>query len=607
MQRWLAIMAGFFWSIQAMASLPDFNEIPGDESEFLPVAQAFSPSTETSQEKVSVTWKIAPGYYLYKSRIRFEGEKTDLEAVNFDRTAEKKNDPNFGLVEIFHDQVTASARILKASAGSAVIVHYQGCAQAGLCYPPQTLRVALQSPDKAPQPATKAAEALTPASKTAAAPTKDLNSASGIAGFLEGASLWMVVGTFLILGIGLSFTPCVLPMVPILSGIIAGQGEKLTARRGLALSSAYVIGMATTYAVAGTAVGYFGASANIGAWMQNPWALSVFAALFVLLALSMFGFYDLRLPAFIQDRLSDINQKQEGGNLIGVLLMGVLSALVVSPCVSAPLAGALLYISGTGNALLGGLALLALGLGMGVPLLLIGVGGGSLIPKAGEWMLAVKALFGVLLLGVAAWMLSRFVNGSIMMLIWSLLLLGSGVAMGAADQAAPGWPRVWKAAGIALVSWAILMLIGLSAGNANPLAPLKGLGGTTTTSTATTAEVAFHRIHSSDELDRLLEQARQENKPAVLDFYADWCVSCVEMAHGTFRDPAVIEKMKGFVTIQADITSNDADAQALLKRFGLFGPPSVIFFDSKGAEIRPLRLMGEAKPEAFIKLLQQAN
>ncbi|MBP9216627.1 MAG: protein-disulfide reductase DsbD, partial [Agitococcus sp.] len=396
-----------------------------------------------------------------------------------------------------------------------------------------------------------------------------------------------------------SFTPCVLPMIPILSGIIAGQGAGLSAKRGFLLSLSYVVGMATTYALAGMAVGYFGASANLSAWMQSPVVLSIFAFIFVLLALAMFGFYELRLPAFIQDRLSNLNQKQQGGTYLGVLLMGVFSALVVSPCVSAPLAGALLYISSTGDMWLGGAALLALGLGMGTPLLIIGVGGGSLIPKAGPWMEVVKSVFGVLLLMVAIGLLSRFLAGTVTLVLWGLLLIVCGVLMGALDNTQAGWPRFWKGLGVALLVWGVLLMVGAANGQSNPLRPLQW--SMAANNQAAKAEVSFKKINSSKDLELALFDAKQQGKTVLLDFYADWCVACVEMAHDTFSSPMVAQALKPVMLLQADITANDASAQELLKKFGLFGPPSVLFFNAQGQELRALRVMGSMGAEEFVE------
>jgi len=590
-------------SMMAHADAPNFDDIPAEE-DYLAVEQAFKPVLNVKDGHVMLSFSIADGYYLYKKRILATTASQTPIAVGqavFDAPAQIKNDPNFGRVEVFHDTLsvdlpiyaTQNKDIEKVVPINAV---YQGCSEQGLCYPPQTLKTVVKLLMVAPAAPVENLE--TPAANNNAQPNS--NDANSISKFLAGGGLLFVLGTFLVLGIGLSFTPCVLPMIPILSGIIAGQGAGLSAKRGFLLSLSYVVGMATTYALAGMAVGYFGASANLSAWMQSPVVLSIFAFIFVLLALAMFGFYELRLPAFIQDRLSNLNQKQQGGTYLGVLLMGVFSALVVSPCVSAPLAGALLYISSTGDMWLGGAALLALGLGMGTPLLIIGVGGGSLIPKAGAWMEVVKSVFGVLLLMVAIGLLSRFLAGTVTLVLWGLLLIVCGVLMGALDNTLGGWPRFWKGLGVALLVWGVLLLVGAANGQSNPLRPLQwsmAANGQAITKT----EVTFKKINSSKDLELALLDAKQQGKTVLLDFYADWCVACVEMAHDTFSSPMVADALKPVMLLQADITANDANAQDLLKHFGLFGPPSVLFFNAQGQELRALRVMGSMGAEEFVE------
>jgi len=590
-------------SMMAHADAPNFDDIPAEE-DYLAVEQAFKPVLNVKDGHVMLSFSIADGYYLYKKRILATTASQTPIAVGqavFDAPAQIKNDPNFGRVEVFHDTLsvdlpiyaTQNKDIEKVVPINAV---YQGCSEQGLCYPPQTLKTVVKLLMVAPAAPVENLE--TPAANNNAQPNS--NDANSISKFLAGGGLLFVLGTFLVLGIGLSFTPCVLPMIPILSGIIAGQGAGLSAKRGFLLSLSYVVGMATTYALAGMAVGYFGASANLSAWMQSPVVLSIFAFIFVLLALAMFGFYELRLPAFIQDRLSNLNQKQQGGTYLGVLFMGVFSALVVSPCVSAPLAGALLYISSTGDMWLGGAALLALGLGMGTPLLIIGVGGGSLIPKAGAWMEVVKSVFGVLLLMVAIGLLSRFLAGTVTLVLWGLLLIVCGVLMGALDNTLGGWPRFWKGLGVALLVWGVLLLVGAANGQSNPLRPLQwsmAANGQAITKT----EVTFKKINSSKDLELALLDAKQQGKTVLLDFYADWCVACVEMAHDTFSSPMVADALKPVMLLQADITANDANAQDLLKHFGLFGPPSVLFFNAQGQELRALRVMGSMGAEEFVE------
>ncbi|MFN3586712.1 MAG: protein-disulfide reductase DsbD, partial [Moraxellaceae bacterium] len=473
------------WVALAQAAVPDFSAVVADD-EFLPVEQAFRPETLTlADNHLRLRWTIAPGYALYRERIQVTAanapEGVVLAAPTFLTASVIKNDPNFGQVAVFHDEAVADLRVSAVPAAAdgqllTLTVRYQGCADDGLCYPPQqlTLRMPLATLAAASAAEAPPAPPGAPATDSTSAPATD--DAGGIAGFLHTASLPLVVLTFLVLGIGLTFTPCVFPMMPILSGLIAGEDRTtLTTARAFRLSLAYVLGMALTYAAAGVLVGYFGARANLQLWLQTPPVLVGFALVFVLLALSMFGVYELQLPAFLRDRLDALSRRQQGGRLAGVAVMGALSALVVSPCVSAPLAGALIYISSTGDALLGGLALLALGLGMGLPLLLLGTSSGRLLPRAGNWMLVVKAVFGVGLLAVAVWLLARVVPGPVALLLWALLAAGVAVQLGALEPAAPGWPRAWKALGVLLLLQAVLLLVGAAAGQSDPLAPLAGL------------------------------------------------------------------------------------------------------------------------------------
>lgn len=610
MRIWLMVLLSLWFSL-AHAGVPSFDAIP-DEEDYLAVEQAFKPVVTLANGKAHINFTIADGYYLYKKRVNLaastSGDTLEVGEPVFDKSAQIKNDPNFGRVEIFHQAVAVDVPVYAHTAGDigreiAVKISYQGCSEQGLCYPPQKLTGTVKLTALAPAGLVKAsAVALTSApvaSGVTESLTPDSGSADSIAGFLAGSSLWLVLATFLVLGIGLSVTPCMLPMVPILSGIIAGQGQGLSARQGFLLSLFYVIGMATTYAVLGMVVGYFGASANLSVWMQSPAVLSVFAGIFVLLALAMFGFYELSLPSFIQDRLSHLNQQQQGGTYVGVALMGILSALVVSPCVSAPLAGALLYISSTGDMWLGGSALLMLGLGMGTPLLLIGMGGGSLIPKAGQWMVTVKSVFGVLLLMVAIWLLSRFLPGSVTLVLWGLLLIVSGILMGALDHSAHGWPRFWKGMGVALLVWGVLLLVGAANGQSNPLQPLHLVQAGN--SAPTQVEPPFRKIRTVTELETALADANKQGKAVVLDFYADWCIACVEMAHDTFSSPRVVDALKPVMLLQADITDNSDQAQGLLKRFGLFGPPSVLFFSPQGQELRAMRVMGSMGADEFVQ------
>ena len=407
--------------------------------------------------------------------------------------------------------------------------------------------------------------------------------------------------SFLGFGLLLTFTPCVLPMVPILSGIIAGEGKSLNKPRALALSVSYVLGMAVTYAAAGVAAAYSGSM--LAAALQSPWVLGAFALVFVWLALSMFGFHDLQLPHFLQHHVSRAHQSLRGGRIASVAAMGVLSALIVSPCVAAPLAGALLYISQTRDVVLGGTALFAMALGMGVPLIAVGVSEGALLPKAGAWMNGVKKFFGVPLLGVAVWIVSPVIPPAAQMLLWAVLLIGSAMFLRAIDPLPPdasGYARLWKGAGVVALVAGLALLVGVLAGNRNPLRPLAGI---TAGGVPAVAPLKWTPVASPSELDSAL---RAPGRPAMLDFYADWCVSCKEMENFTFSDPRVRARMDGILLLRADVTANTEAHKLLLKRFSLFGPPGIIFFDAQGREIRGLRVIGYQDAERFLKTLDLA-
>jgi thiol:disulfide interchange protein DsbD len=390
-------------------------------------------------------------------------------------------------------------------------------------------------------------------------------------------------------------------MIPILSGIIAGQGHKISRGRGFALSLTYVLGMALTYAAAGVAAGMTGTL--LSAALQSPWVLGAFAFVFVVLSFSMFGFYELQLPTALQSKLSDEAGHLQGGRGIGVFLMGVLSALIVGPCVAAPLAGALLYIGQTGDAVLGGTALFVMALGMGVPLIIVGLSAGTLLPKAGAWMESVKKGFGVLLLATALWLVSPVIPALVQMLGWAALFIIPAIYLHALDplpQHAKGWQRFWKGIGIVMLLTGAALLAGALAGNRDPLQPLAGLRGQAVA--AETRKLPFEPVRSVTELDSRLAAV---DRPVMLDFYADWCVSCKEMERFTFADPAVQAKLAGFTLLKADVTENTPDDKALLARFGLFGPPGIIFFAPGGKEVAGIRVVGYQEAASFLRTLDK--
>lgn len=561
--------------------------------EFLDPAVAFKPSVRALDgQTIEVSYEIAKGYYLYrdKFRVRVDGETVALGTPTFPKGKEH-NDENFGKVEVYYKTVAIRIPVERNASGPLPLklsVVSQGCADAGVCYPPQTQALSVELPD--------------PASAPPAAPaTADGDESGQIASTLKHAGFWANLAFFFLAGLGLSLTPCVFPMIPILSGIIAGQGHKNSHARGFALSLAYVLGMAVTYAAAGVAAGMTGTL--ISSALQNSWVLGSFALVFVVLSFSMFGFYELQLPTSLQSKLSEESGHLQGGRGIGVFLMGALSALIVGPCVAAPLAGALLYIGQTGDAVLGGTALFVMALGMGAPLIAVGIAGGSLLPKTGAWMEGVKKAFGVLLLATAVWLVSPVIPPVVAMLAWAALLIIPAIYLHALDPLPPhakGWSRFWKGIGIVMLLTGAALLFGALSGSRNPLQPLAGLRGQAIAAEA--KHLPFERVASLQALEEKLKAAGQ---PVMLDFYADWCVSCKEMEQLTFTDPAVQAKLAGFKLLQADVTANSNDDKALLARFGLFGPPGIIFFDAKGQEIRAVRIVGFQDAAQFLKSLQQ--
>mgnify|MGYP005750325137 CR=1 FL=1 len=586
------------------------------EKAFAMRAQALDAQT------VEVVFEVAKDYYLYGDKFRFEAEPASVTFGTPEKPIGKKHkDDFFGEVETHRNEL----RILLPVQAPPGVTRFelfatvQGCWDGGICYPPTTQQAAIDltaPPKKAgggflasvlgggSGTAEPTAASATPASSaTSASAGVEVSSdeTGDIARMLAGASVPIILLSFFGFGLLLAFTPCTFPMIPILSGIIVGQGNKVSHLRAFVLSLAYVLGMAATYALAGVAAGMTGTM--LSAALQNVWVLSAFAVLFVLLSLSMFGFYELQLPTALQSRLADTASHGKGGHLGGVTLMGVLSALIVGPCVAAPLAGALLYIAQTGDAVLGGWALFAMGLGMGAPLLAVGVASRSLLPKVGPWMEGVKKAFGVMLLAVALWMITPVIPALAVMLGWAALLLFSGIFLHAIDPLPPhakGWQRFWKGVGVILLLAGAAILVGALAGSRDPLQPLSVLRAQ---AAATVSVPQFEKVSSIAELDARLAAT---DRPVMLDFYADWCVSCKEMERFTFSDARVAERMGRMLLLKADVTANNDEHKALLKRFGLFGPPGIIFFDAAGKEREGLRVVGFMKAEPFATVLDRA-
>jgi thiol:disulfide interchange protein DsbD len=569
----------------------------------LPAEQAFVyEAIGDSASTILVRMTPQPGYYLYRDKFAFRVVGDDNYVVGQVELPKGKikDDPEFGPVEVYFEQVEIPVQVSRRAGPEQRIVleaDYQGCRDGDICYPPQSSQVELLMPaasraiEQGPAAKTKP-QAIPPASEQDVLARMLINNPAG------------ALFAFFIAGLLLAFTPCVFPMVPILSGIIAGQGDRMTTSRAFWLSLVYVLAMAVTYTVAGVLAGLFGQ--NLQAWFQNPWILSFFIGIFVALAFSMFGFFELQLPASMQTRLSQASNQQKGGSLTGVAVMGFLSALIVGPCVAPPLAAALIVIGASGSAFLGGAALFTLSIGMGLPLILFGVSAGKLVPKAGAWMDAIKAVFGIGLLALAIWMLERIVQGPVILLLWGMLAIASGVYMGALEripEGASGWTRLWKSMGLVLLLLGIIEIIGAASGADDWMKPLKNVrsGG----QAASVEHVSFQRIKSLQDLDAGVSRASQAGKASMLDFYADWCVECVRMERSTFGEPEVQAYFKQIQPLQADVTDNDETDQALMEKYDVIGPPAILFFDRNGNEMPAYRLVGFFEAEEFARHLQK--
>ena len=570
--------------------------------EFLDPMIAFKPTVKALDGSTAeVRFEIAKGYYLYRDKFRFRAEPESITLGQPQYPAGKmKKDDLFGEVEVYYKEAKIRVPVERISSGPLPLtlkLTSQGCADGGICYPPQVQAVNVTLPDPASTPA------AAPVAASPAPSDRSGDESGQIAQLLKDASFWVVIVSFFGFGLLLSLTPCVFPMIPILSGIIVGSGHKTSHARAFMLSLAYVLGMAITYAAAGIAAGMTGTL--LSAALQNAWVLGGFALVFVVLSFSMFGFYELQLPTFLQSKMSEEASHLKGGSLPGVAAMGALSALIVGPCVAAPLAGALLYIGQTGDAVLGGIALFVMALGMGVPLLIVGATAKSALPHTGPWMEAVKKAFGVLLLATAVWLVSPVIPMAVQMLAWALLLIVPAIYMHALDPLPPhakGWHRFWKGIGLAMLVAGAAMLVGALSGAKDPLRPLGNFSGNSAVAEA--KHLAFERVRTVAELD---ERIRTAGKPVMLDFYADWCVSCKEMERFTFSDSRVQQRLSDTLLLQADVTANSDDDKALLKRFNLFGPPGIIFFDRDGKEIGGLRVVGFQNTETFLQTLKGAS
>lgn len=605
--------------------------------EFLPPEQAFAfTASPVNDNTVRLHWTIAPGYHLYRDRISVQADAPNVtwQALAIPAGTEEF-DTNFNkMVAVFRNTVDVDVKVTQGNAAFPITVGWQGCADSGLCYQPdsQQLQVALTamgakqniiqmaSAEATASTATLITQGNGPATASTTSDaqktsTAQVNKAQGapdsIADTLASGSLMQTLGAFLLAGLLLAFTPCVLPMVPILSSLIAGQSGPVSRSKGFGLALAYSLGMAFVYAGFGVAAGLAGE--GLAAALQNPWVLGSFALLLSTLAMSMFGFYELQMPSFIQSRATEWSNSFKGGSFIGVFIMGGVSALVVGPCVAAPLAGALVYISQTRDVVLGGLALFSMALGMSVPLLLVGLSAGSLLPRAGAWMERVKQVFGMMLLGVAIWMVSPVIPAAAHMLLWAVWLLTAGALLGIFGAATPQHSRTpvaARASGAGLAALALVLLIGAASGGQSILQPLSHLGlaqAGNLPGAAAHAGLKFERIGNVQALDAALAQARQQGHTVMLDFYADWCVSCKEFETFTFSDSSVQKRLSAVKLLQVDVTANSVEDKALLKRFSLFGPPGIIFFDGKDNAQVVHKVIGYQSPTDFLASLSHAR
>jgi len=589
-------------SAQPIEQVLKAGQVKSNEGEFLPPDQAFRLfARPLGADRIELTWEIAEGYYLYRNRLKV-ATSGDLKLGALELpVGQSKTDEYFGTQQVYHNQLRAVLPVVRSATSAPlavpVQVTYQGCADAGLCYPPITKSLSISLPGGG-------SATVAPGSTTvaAAAPRASgggqgfVSEQDRYASVVRNGSWFGLLGFFYLAGLVLAFTPCVLPMVPIVSGIIVGD-RNVTAARGFTLSLTYVLGMALTYTAAGIAVAAGGE--EVQAAFQQPWIVAIFAASFIVLALSMFGLFTLQMPAAIQTRLSALSNRQSAGTLGGVLIMGALSALIVTTCVAPALVGALVVIGQSGDILRGGSALFVMGLGMGTPLLVIGASAGKLLPKAGAWMDTVKRLFGALMLAVAAWMLTRIVAERFALVLWSVPALCAALVLWAGARALKGGMVPVRVVALSAGLYGIVLLTGAALGGTDPLAPLPEFA-------SSRHELAFRTIKSVGDLESAVAQARTAGRPVMLDFYADWCVSCKEMQKYTFTDPKVQTALRQAVLLRADVTRNDRDDQALLHHFGIYGPPTIAFYAVDGQERRRFRVVGYMNAGEFASVVKRA-
>ncbi|MBS3667768.1 protein-disulfide reductase DsbD [Vreelandella boliviensis] len=596
----------FFVGLLPLSANAQWFSSSSNQDEFLPVMEAFQPTAWHDGDTLYIGMDIADEYYLYRHQFAVVSQ---TEGVSLgDPTIPQgifTNDEFMGDVYVFRDQLVFEVPLEAPYSGPLNIeLTFQGCADAGLCYPPE--RTQLQASETEPPNQFANWQAGDNTASETATPQRDFSGPqsedSRFSAAISDASLPLALGLFFIAGLGLTFTPCVLPMIPILSSIVVGQNP--TRPRAFALSLSYVLGMALTYALVGVLMGLFGAGLNLQAHLQSAPVLITFAVLFTLFALAMFGAFNLNLSPRLANRIDAWQARAQRSGPAGLALAGALSVLVVSPCVTAPLAGALVFISSTGDAAMGGAVLFALGMGMGVPLLLVGTFGATLLPRSGAWMNGVKIAFGLLLLGVAIWMIERLVAAPIALLLWAALAIGTALALGALSFNQPqGWPRARQTLGLMLLAWGIVLVIGAAQGGSNPLRPLAAASSTSGNNVAT---LEFTQVSSLTELEAAISQAAEANQPAFVHFTADWCISCKLLERDVYPDPRVSEALNDYTLIAADVTHTDPQSRELLNQFDLFGPPSLLFF-SQGEEIRAARIQGEVTADQLYEHLESVN
>jgi thiol:disulfide interchange protein DsbD len=585
-----------------LAADDDLSALFATKTEFLKVDEAFVLSTEIVDDEIIAKFEIADEYYMYRGRFFFSAEGATL-ADAYIPAGKKKVDEYLGDVEVYYHSLEISIPFTAQQKEFTFIIEYQGCAEAGLCYPPEEKRIQLFADvitskidnNKTTNPVVADADNI----KTVEAFIPEQEK---VVNFLSDKSLLEIVLYFVGLGILLAFTPCVLPMVPILSSIIVGQGNQVSSKKAFGLSLAYTQAMAIPYTIMGILVGAAGSS--LSNTLQEPVFIIIAAVIFVLLSLSMFGFYELQLPSGLQNKLNNISNSQEGGSYLSAGVMGAISALVVSPCVTVPLAGVLIYIAQTGDVTVGGVALYSLAVGMGIPLLIVGVGGNKLLPKSGNWMNAVKAVFGVVMLAMALYISKHLIPGPIYLTAWAVLLIVSAIYMGALSSVENNISKLWKGLGLVFLVYGIILILGATMGNSRLLSPLANLSAGITlqngeTSKTVDIHAGFQKVKTISDVEKVIKQANANGKTVMFDFFAESCTACYEFAEYTFPDPNVQKALENTVLIQADVTANDSDDKALMSHYDVRGLPSILFFDGAGQEDRRLRAVGYEDAETF--------